>query len=208
MAVATAVFVQPRSCSPGDRTAAFQVKIKRKPRPGATTAAVLASPSLPRLGIPASSGPNWAAPSSWKVGPEQHYLGGDGDPLDAPCSQPGSPEWVSLQGRKEKGEGGGKEIRKKKRKPFSPFLLEMKEYTSKLCFLKDILQCCSCCWSRAAGICVCHPGPSKLWQVLPFISCRGFLPFISCRARGCCMGSPSPLAMPERSVSWHGRAGE
>lgn len=54
-------------------------------------------------------------------------------------------------------------------------------------------------------------GPEPLASVCTILvpaSCSRFLPLISCRACSCFMGSPSPLAMPGRLVSWHSRADE
>lgn len=133
------------------------------------TTAAPASLTLPRLG-------GWRA----KPGSPIHLEGGLGAAL--PGRRWGPPgcspltAWFPEVGQSAVGkrEGGGNEKRKLL---FFPLSLEMKEYTSKFYFLKDVFQCCSWWWSRAAGICVRHPGPCKLQRVFTshFMPCSRLL---------------------------------
>jgi len=194
VAVAAGVSVQPGSCSRGDRTAAFQVRIEGNPGHLPRLPLPRHRSAFPSLGGPVANGQNRVALCSWKEGWEQPYLGGDGDPVDGPCSQPGSPNWVSLQG----GEGEGGEKKEKGIKNFFPIPFEMKECTSKSYFSQGRFS---------AWLLLLQPLASACAVPLP-PRCGRFLPFVSCRACVCSVGSPTPLAMPGRSTAWHGWAGE
>lgn len=123
VAVVTGVFVQPRSCSPGDGTGTSQVTIKRhpgplpRPLPPGHHAAWLGSVGEAGWPCPAGrwvgSSPTWEEMvTPWVV--PAHTL--------APRSR--SVCWGEKKRRGKKGKG-------RKNENSSPRLLEMKGYTSK-----------------------------------------------------------------------------